>query len=503
MNKKRLVPLLFFFGIALLLLVFLFFMFFPLNFSPSFDLNDTPMGNMMGGRNGMNRETNTVELREPEQPSTKLHLPTLLKSDYETDTEVSYTVVADEGQTSFREGPLTETYGYNGSYLGPVLQMRRGQQVHINLQNKLEEETTFHWHGLKIASDVDGGPHHAIEAEGSAEVDFTVDQEAATLWFHSHAHQKSAEQVYNGLSGLIFVEDEHSDSLDLPKEYGVNDFPIILQERFFDEDNQFNYDTVYNFDGTTGDTPLVNGTIRPYIEVGQEWVRLRVVNGSNARNYQLRLSDESFFYQIGTDGGFLETPVERKEFLLSPGERAEIVVDMSKYKVGEEVSLVDISTTEILALQITGDKSGSLKPLPEKLNDVPPVEADSLPDRQIEMSGMGHMVTLNGRKFDLERIDFTVEQGKKEVWDIAVPNTSMMMGDMPHPFHIHGVQFRILSRNGSPPEAYESGWKDTFLVSPGEVVKIEIEFSQPGIFMLHCHILEHEDNGMMGQILVK
>lgn len=304
MNKKRLVPLLFFFGIALFLLVFLFFIFFPLNFSPSFDLNDTPMGNMMGGRNGMNRETNTVELREPEQPSTKLHLPTLLKSDYENDTEVSYTVVADEGQTSFREGPLTETYGYNGSYLGPVLQMRRGQQVHINLQNELKKETTFHWHGLKIASDVDGGPHHAIEAEGSAEVDFTVDQEAATLWFHSHAHQKSAEQVYNGLSGLIFVEDEHSDSLDLPKEYGVNDFPLILQERFFDENNQFKYDTVYNFDGTTGDTPLVNGTIRPYIEVGQEWVRLRVVNGSNARNYQLRLSYESFFYQIATDGGF-------------------------------------------------------------------------------------------------------------------------------------------------------------------------------------------------------
>ena len=123
MNKKRLVPLLFFLGIPLLVLVFLFFMFFPLNFGRSFDLNDNPMGNMMGGRNGMNRETNTVELKAPEQPSSKLHLPTLLKSDYETDTEVSYTVVADEGQTSFREGPLTETYGYNGSYLGPVLQV--------------------------------------------------------------------------------------------------------------------------------------------------------------------------------------------------------------------------------------------------------------------------------------------------------------------------------------------------------------------------------------------
>ena len=313
-------------------------------------------------------------------------------------------LVPDEWINSLVKSRLQEKDVENGFVLDGyprTLQQAKVLEAYLQSQNQNLDAVFF----LDVSQDTlrhrlaQRGNLRSKEKQGNSqieakEVDFTVDQEGATLWFHSHAHQKSAEQVYNGLSGLIFVEDEHSDSLDLPKEYGVNDFLLILQERFFDEDNQFNYDTVYNFDGTTGDTPLVNRTIRPYIEVGQDWVRLRVVNGSNARNYQLRLSDESFFYQIATDGGFLETPVERKEFLLSPGERAEIVVDMSKYKVGEEVSLVDISTTEILALQITGDKSGSLKPLPEKLNDLPPVEADSLPDRQIEMSGMGHMLTL-------------------------------------------------------------------------------------------------------------
>lgn len=329
MKKNRLLPLLLLAVAALAAIGLLVFVFFQMNASPFFSSNNTPMGGMMGGRNGIGMGTNAVELKESTQPASELRLPTLLKSDYETAEEVSYTVIAQEGQTDFREGPLTETYGYNGSYLGPVLQIRKGQQVHINIQNELEEDTTFHWHGLKIPSDVDGGPHHAIEPNGNAEIDFTVEQEAATLWFHSHALGKSAEQVYNGLAGLIFVEDDNSDSLNLPKEYGVNDFPLILQERFFDEENQFSYDAVYNLDGTTGDTSLVNGTIRPYIEVKKEWLRLRVVNGSNARNYALRLSDGTSFYQIATDGGFLEKPVAREELLLSPGERAEILIDAS------------------------------------------------------------------------------------------------------------------------------------------------------------------------------
>lgn len=498
MKKNRLLPWLLLAGITLVAIRLLFFAFFQVNPDPSSPANRTPMGGMMNGQNGMG--TSTVELRESSQAATKLRLPELLESDKGTDEAVSYTVIAEEGQAAFREGPPTETYGYNGSYLGPVLRIRKGQQVHINLQNKLGEETTFHWHGLEIPSDVDGGPHHPIEPNGEAEIDFTVEQEAATLWFHSHALGKSAEQVYNGLAGLIFVEDENSDSLNLPKEYGVNDFPLILQERFFDEENQFQYDAVYNLDGTTGDTYLVNGTIRPYIEVVQEWIRLRIVNGSNARNYNLRLSDNMSFYQIATDGGFLETPVERKDLLLSPGERAEIVVDASKYEVGEEVSLVD-GLIEILEMRLTGERAGSSELLPEKLNELPEVVTDSLPVRQIEMSGMGHMVTLNGRRFNMDRIDFTINQDRKEIWEVS--NSPMMMGGMPHPFHVHGLQFRILSRNGNPPAAYEAGWKDTILVVPGEMVEIEIEFSQKGVFMMHCHILEHEDNGMMGQVLVE
>lgn len=501
MKKDRLVPTLIFIGVVLVFLLIFFAIFFRIVPNSSFSPDNFRMGEMMNGRHHMNGNFDTGEIRNSQDSPMELRLPPLLESDYETDEEVSYTLVADEGQTSFREGPPTETYGYNGSYLGPVLQIREGQQVHINLQNELEEETTFHWHGLKVASDVDGGPHHPIESNGSAEIDFTVDQEAATLWFHSHAHRKSGEQVYNGLAGLIFVEDENSDALNLPKEYGVNDFPLILQERFFDEENQFRYNEVYDFDGTTGDTPLINGTIRPYIEVGQEWIRLRVVNGSNGRNYDLSLSDGSSFYQIASDGGFLEAPVERANLFLSPGERAEIVVNMSEYQLGEQVFLVD-GSTEILEFRLTKEREGNPELLPNILNDLPSVETEALTDRQIEMSGRGHMVTMNGRQFDMDRIDFTVNQGEKEIWEVTtIPG--MMMGDMPHPFHVHGVQFRIISRDGVPPEAYEEGWKDTILVSPGETVKIEIEFQKQGVFMIHCHILEHEDNGMMGQILVE
>lgn len=505
MKKNRLIPSLIFVGLILIILTIVLVVLFWTAPNSSFLPDTFRMREWMNGTHhmnqDMNQEFNTGEVRNSQESPMELRLPPLLQSDHETDEEVAYTIMADEGQTSFRPGQPTETYGYNGSYLGPVLQIRDGQQVHINLQNELEEETTFHWHGLKVPSDVDGGPHNPISPHSSAEIDFTVEQEAATLWFHSHAHRKSGEQVYNGLAGLIFVEDENSDTLNLPKEYGVNDFPLILQERFLDEENQFRYDDVYDVDGTMGNIPLINGTIRPYIEVGPEWIRLRVVNGSNGGNYDLSLSNGSSFYQIATDGGSLEKPVERADLLLSPGERAEILINMSEYQVGEQVSLID-GSTEILELRLTKDGEEIPGPLPEKLNDLPSVETDASPDRQIEMSGRGHMVTLNGRQFDMERIDFNVEQGKKEVWEI-ITTPGMMMGDMPHPFHVHGVQFRILSRNGTPPEAYETGWKDTVLVSPGETVRIEIDFQKQGIFMIHCHILEHEDNGMMGQVLVE
>lgn len=479
-------------------------------FSNMFNRNDSqvtmPYQNTgqadVGGFSGMGHMggTNTVKLVDAATAMTKLKLPEMLAADSETATEITYTVTAQVGETAFKAGGKTRTIGYNGSYLGPVLMVREGQTVHINIGNQLSEATSFHWHGLKVPSDVDGGPHSAVAPNGTAQVDFTVKQEAATLWFHPHALGTTARQIYYGLAGLIYIEDEHSDSLDLPKDYGVNDFPLVLQDRTFDADNQFDYAHTYSADGTFGDTLLVNGTINPYIEVKNEKIRLRLVNGSNARNYRFSLNDQATFYQIASDGGFLESPVAMAALALSPGERAEIVVDMSLHQKGDTLKLMDGSAT-VLALKVTEEITGQTS-LPEQLNTIPKAEdAAQLEVKRFTLSGMGFMVAINGKQFDMDRIDVEQDLNKKVIWEVY--NAPDMMGGMLHPFHVHGVQFKVLSRNGAAPPLNEQGWKDTIAINPGETVRLEIEFPEKGVFMYHCHILEHEDIGMMGQVSVE
>lgn len=462
-------------------------------------MSNNETNSMMG--NDQMESSNIIDIINNYQIESKLKLPQFLESDQETSTDIFYTIKTQSGTTAFKDGSLTETYGYNGSYLGPIIRIRKGQNVHLTTINKLKENTSFHWHGLKIPSNVDGGPHSPIKPNGTATVDFAVMQEAATLWFHPHPEGRTGEQVYNGLAGLIYVEDENSDSLDLPKDYGINDFPIIVQDRFFDEDNQFNYQDIQNMDGTQGDTLLVNGTINPYIEVKNEQIRLRLVNGSNARNYQFNLSSKEKFYQIASDGGFLNEPVQMDTLQLVPGERAEIVVDLSDYKNGTIVQLMD-GNAEVLSIKVVEEINSEVGSLPKTLNAISnDFDKVSVPDKKITFSGMGNMVAINGKQFDMDRMDLQAKIGTTEIWEIN--NLNDMMGGMIHPFHLHGVQFKVLDRNGKIPPANEQGWKDTIALYPGEKVQIEVEFSKKGIFMYHCHILEHEDNGMMGQIIVE
>lgn len=505
MKKNNLITL-FLFSLILLIVVSIILI---LNFNkttPFLTNNEDRTGifnnntnSMMG--NGQMGPNNIADLITDPQIQNKLKLPPLLESDQETPTDIFYTLTTQSGTTAFKDGPLTETYGYNGSYLGPVLRIRKGQDVHLTTINKLNENTSFHWHGLKIPSNVDGGPHSPIQPGGTATVDFTVMQEAATLWFHPHPEARTGEQVYNGLAGLIYIEDENSDALDLPKDYGVNDFPIIVQDRFFDEKNQFNYQDIRNINGTHGDTLLVNGTIGPYIEVKSEQIRLRLVNGSNARNYQFNLSNEESFSQIASDGGFLNEPIQMDTLQLVPGERAEIAIDLSDYKNGDTLQLMD-RNAEVLSIKIVEEIDFDSVPLPETLNDSSTnFDTVSVPDKELTFSGMGNMVAIDGKQFDMNRIDLRAKKGIPEIWEIT--NLNDMMSNMIHPFHLHGVQFKVLDRNGEIPPLNEQGWKDTIALYPGETVRIEVEFSKEGIFMYHCHILEHEDNGMMGQIIVE
>ena len=257
-----------------------------------------------------------------------------------------------------------------------------------------------------------------------------------------------------------------------------------------------------NDDGTIGDTLLINGTLNPKLTVKKEKVRLRLLNGSNARNFTFKLNTGDDFVQVATGGGFLNEPVTLKEITLTPSERAEIVVDFSKLNTEEDLALINEDESILLPFEVS-DQSGETNEIPVEMNDFSITEEElNLPvTKKVELFGMMDQVTINGKKFDPERIDFTQEQGVTEVWEIY--NKPDDMGGMIHPFHIHGTQFKILSRNGEEPPENERGWKDSISIEPDETVKIAIQFNHKGVYMFHCHILEHEDNGMMGQVEVK
>lgn len=461
--------------------------------------NESSSDTMMGMENdGMGHATN-IKLKNSTEKENPLGLPKVLKPDQEDKESMRYTVVAREGTTRFfANGDQTNTLGYNGNYLGPMIELKKGKTVSIRTINQLDEPTTFHWHGLVVPSQVEGGPHQIVNPGESKDVTFKVEQNESTLWFHPHPMGKTASQVYKGLAGLLYVKEVNLKT-NLPQKYGKNDIPLILQNRQFNKENSMNYDDIEKSDGALGDTLVVNGTLNPYFDVKYSQIRVRLLNGSNARNYVVKLSDGASFEKIAGDGGYLSKPEKVRSVALSPGERTEILLDFSKHSIGEQVSLITdgVTITKFKLKEKQGRNSeitNAIQKMP-KLND-----ADLKPDRRLTLFGMGKMVEINGKTFDENRIDIKVKQNRTETWEIY--NKKDMMGGMIHPFHIHGVQFVVLERNGVQTNSQERGLKDTVAVKPGERVKIRMTFKQKGVFMYHCHILEHEENGMMGQLKV-
>lgn len=456
------------------------------------------MDGMEGMMSGHMDHNNPISL-EDSKGLNELAIPPLLTPNQSGDAD--YTLTAQKGEHAFLQGQETTTYGYNGDLLGPVLKLRKGETVRIKTINALEEDTTFHWHGLEIPGDADGGPHNPLAPGEERTIQFKVEQDAATLWFHPHPDGNTAEQVYKGLAGLLYIEDERSDSLNLPDNYDVNDFPVLLQDRAFTKTGELDYEAAYNSDGTLGDRLLVNGTLDPKLSVPQGKVRLRLVNGSNARNYTVALSSGDSFQQIATDGGLLNEPIAMDTLTLTPAERAEIIIDFEQLRKVSDLALVDDQGTILLPFEINEEVTSS--ELPSDLNSFAVTEEEeSLPvTKRLELFGMMDMVTINGKKFDKDRIDLTQKVGETEVWELT--NKPDPMGGMIHPFHIHGTQFKVVSVNGEEPDENLKGWKDTIALEPGDNVKIAISFANKGVYMYHCHILEHEDNGMMGQIEVK
>lgn len=451
-----------------------------------------------------------------------LHVPPLLQPRIEGGAKV-FTLRVQSGVAALSPGRETATIGFNGAYLGPTLRASQADEVRFEIINTLAEPTTIHWHGMELPAVMDGGPHQVIEPGGAWRPHWTIRNEAATLWYHPHLMGKTGEQVYRGLAGVFLIDDANSASLNLPSEYGVDDIPLVVQDRLFDADGQLVYhhnEDAFISPGMLGDTILVNGTRAPYVELPAKLVRLRIVNGSNARRYNFGFSDDRTFQQIASDGGLLTAPVERSRMILAPGERAEILVNLSdaapsltllSYPIVDPVNpiinlvqgifLSDNDENQQFKILELRARPGNLPAtiVPRVLNAIPrAAEADAVRTRVFTLDPAAR--TINNLAMDHTRIDQVVRRGDWEIWTIRNFSVSY------HPFHVHGVQFQVLDRDGKPPPPHEQGWKDTVVLLPAETVRIMLRFvdyADPRApYMFHCHILEHEDMGMMGQFVV-
>ncbi|MCU1645364.1 MAG: copper oxidase [Nocardia sp.] len=419
-----------------------------------------------------------------------------------------FSLRAQAGNTEILAGKSTPTWGFNGSILGPTLRAKRGETVAFTVHNALPEATTVHWHGMHVPASCDGGPHQTIQPGGTWQPSWTVDQPAATLWYHPHPHGATEKHVYRGLAGIFLIDDESS-ALDLPKEYGVDDIPLIIQDRRLTPEGALDESDPSDI-GLLGKTILTNGIAGAHLPVRTERVRLRILNGSSGRIYRLAFSDNREFQIVASDGGLLTAPVPLHAIQISPGERVEIVVSL---RGGEPVTLRSLpieqragiskatafgfdDTFDILSLE-PDQKLKPAAPLPASLVALPALVAPGTPaTRTFDLRW--HMI--NNQRMDMNRIDMTIPVDTTEVW--SVRNSD----NWPHNFHVHDVQFQVISIDGQAPPPELAGWKDTVYTTPGPTYLLAMRFaghSDPTYpYMYHCHLLLHEDQGMMGQFLV-
>jgi FtsP/CotA-like multicopper oxidase with cupredoxin domain len=443
----------------------------------------------------------------------QLAIPPLLEPEVNADGRKVFELGLQQGETELLRAKTTETWGANGTYLAPTLRAAAGDEVQVNVRNGLPDETTtIHWHGMHLPAAADGGPHQMIQPGTTWSPEWTIDQRAATLWYHPHLHPDTEDHVYRGITGMFIVDDVETSGLELPDSYGRDDIPLILADKKFEDDGSLSQSKgPISPTGLLGDEILVNGTHDPHLQVKDELVRLRLLNASTARTYNVGFSDDREFDLIATEQGLLQAPRQLDRIQLSPGERAEIV---AAFEPGEEVvlrsfepelgtnfwegrfggaddsfDLVEIRAAAELAEspEVPGALARHAFPAAEPAGEV----------RRFELSGQS---SINGQEVNLGRIDEAVEVGTTETWEVE--NAS----GTPHNFHIHDVRFRVVEFAGGPPPPQLGGLKDTVYVPPNETVRLVTTFDDytnadlP--YMFHCHVLQHEDRGMMGQFVV-
>lgn len=392
---------------------------------------------------------------------------------------------------------------FNSSLPGPTLVTSKGDSVSAKLVNGLAQESSVHWHGLIVPTAQDGQPQDAVPAGGDRTYDFLVDQRAALNFYHPHPHMLTGEQVCLGLAGAFIVRDREEDALSLPA--GVNELPLVIRDANFDKTGNLIYNP--SSTGFSGKTALVNGTRNPSHTVGVGLYRLRVLNGANARLFKLALrwgTDPRKFYVIGNDGGLLPSMVEEFEIEFGPGERLDLLVDFRGIPNNSRLMLRDLNAGwDLLEFVVSSATPGGNYNLPTA--PFPTIGALFPPDLPTRTFSFDGMSKINGREYDMDRRDFTVPPYATERWRFTTS------GNAPHPIHVHGASFQVLSRSGGRGRLYswEEGWKDTVLLKDNETVDIAIQFDsgftgpELGRYLMHCHKLEHEDMGMMANFVVE
>jgi blue copper oxidase len=435
----------------------------------------------------------------------------------------TFNLTAKDTFTQIAPGNQTIVAALNGDWWGPTLILRKGDVVHMNVTNKLNDTTTIHWHGMHLPAIMDGGPHQPVPPNTTWSPYWKVDNNAGTYWYHPHLHMMALQQITEGLGGLIIVRDSLESSLNLPRTYGVDDIPLVLTDRKFDAMNQFNV-------APYGDSMMVNGVLRAQYTVPAQVVRLRVLNAATERSYNIGFSDNRTFYVITTDGGLVNVPVPVTRLLLSAGERAEILLNCT----GQSGTTVDLKAyNSVLTPQIPGGELFTAGPLVNALGhadfnilhmNIGPATASlvttipttlttntfysessasvtrtvTITDSTVGPGGPAFLI--NHKFFDITRIDYHVPLDNVEIWQLT--STS----NFSHPFHIHDVEFSILDINGAAPPPEQQGWKDVVLLQAHQTVRFIAKFSDYSDslkpYMFHCHIAGHEDANMMGQFVV-
>jgi spore coat protein A len=432
------------------------------------------------------------------------HILNPVRSDATTDY---YEITQKEADVEFMPGMRTRIWGYEGMFPGPTIKARRGRAAVVRQTNLLQGETVVHLHGGVTEPASDGFPTDMIMPGESRSYVYPNQSRGATLWYHDHAMDHTAHNLYMGLAGLYIIEDESEAGLGLPS--GEYDVPLILQDRSFGQDGNFSYHAGRaGRIGARGAVMLVNGVPWPRFEVATRKYRFRILNGSNATAFEIALGNGRPLTQIATEGGLLTMPIECPSIPLAMAERTEVIVDFSGYPLGTQIVLNNVGgegpKSEIMRFDVTREEHDG-NSIPEKLGDWEPLDPKlAVRTREIEfgisMEFNIHPLiwTINGKKFNPNASLAQVEYGQVEIWHLK--NRKFGSLEKLHPVHVHLVNFQILERNGGPPKPWERGWKDTVSLGKGEEVKIIMKFDgHRGRYLMHCHNLEHEDHNMMAR----